>query len=155
MADPVTAMTVIAGVGAAGKAVGAMYKMDAADSAIEGLEMQSRQQTLHYQQKTLNNYDITQKVLDRQIAQATVKGVGMGSASLNAIQRNTLNISAKEGMNLDIEEALGKSNIDIEKANVRRSLASSLFGDIFETGMSFAKIGEKMPSKSSSSKPIK
>src|SRR6185436_15926462 len=146
MSYPGTAMMVIAGIGAVNKAVGAGYKMDAADAAEEGLDLQSKQQTLHYQQKALNNYAITEKILDRQVAQATTRGISMSSPSFNAIQRNTLNISAKEGANLDIEEALAKSNIDVEKANVRRSLSASLFGDIFETAESFASISTKMPS---------
>ena len=145
MADPVTAMIVVAGVGAAGKVVGAGFKMDAADAAEEALDLQSKQQTLIFQQKSLSNYEVTQKVLDRQIAQATTRGVALSSPSFNAIQRETLNIGAKEGSNIEIESALAKENIATEKLNVRRSLAASLFGDIFETGMSFASIGTKMP----------
>jgi len=146
MADPIslTAMAVIAGVAEVGKAYG---QVNAAEATKEGLELQGKQNTVAYQQQTLSNYDVTQKLLDRQTAEMTTRGVAFSSPSFNAIQRNTVNVGAKEAQNLETEHNIFEENIAIEKRNVKDTLFANLFGDIAETGMSFASLATKFPSK--------
>lgn len=99
------------------------------------IKQQRKQVMLQYQQKSLSNLDTLQKVLDSQIAQATTRGISLDSPSLEAIQRNTLNVGARRQRNLDLEKSLVDQNLSIETANVRRTLYTQLFGDI-EQGLS-------------------
>lgn len=144
MADPVTALVVVATVATVGKGV---MEYEGAQSKEQALDLQAKQNILTYQQKQLSNLDSISKVLDRQVAQSTVRGIDAGaSPSFNAIQRNTLNIGAKEGRNLDTESTLMQENVDIEKQNVKNTLYGQLFGDAANLAGSFAGLAGKMPS---------
>lgn len=146
MADPVTALVVVGTVAAVGEIGKASMQMQAADEKEKALDRQAQENIVSYQQKTLSNLDVTQKILDRQVAQSTVRGVNASqSPSFNAIQRNTLNVSAKEGRNLDLEKTLMDENVDIEKQNVKNTLYAQLFGDVTDTAMSFASLSGKVP----------
>ena len=143
MADPVTALVVVASVATIGEGV-MQYK--GAESKEAGLDLQAKQNILTCQQKQLSNLDSISKVLDRQEAQSTVRGIDASmSPSFNAIERNTLNIGAKEGTNLNTESTLMERNVDIEKQNVKNTLYGQLFGDAAQLGMSFAGLQGKVP----------
>jgi len=138
MADPVTALVVVAAGATVGKAV---MQYESAQDKERALDLQSQENMLSYQEKSLSNLDATQKILDRQIAQSTVRGIAADkSPSFNAIQRETLNISAKTGKNLELGKTLSDENIDIEKSNVKNTLYAQLFGDVGDAAMSFAKL---------------
>lgn len=144
MADPVTALVVVAAGATVGKAA---MQYEGAESKEEALDLQARQNILTYQQKQLSTLDSVSKVLDRQEAQATVRGINTGmSPSFNAIERDTLNIGAKEGRNLNTESTLMERNVDIEKQNVKNTLYGQLFGDVASAATSFASLEGKMPS---------
>jgi len=100
-----------------------------AEAQKEQLELQQKQNTAQYQQKMLNNFDIMQQTIATQTAQAASRGVGLGSASLGAIQRNTYDVGSRIAKNLEIEKSIYDQNIEIQKKNVDRSLHASLFGD--------------------------
>lgn len=139
------AALVMGGITIASK-VGQMEMQSRAAAAREAaLDLQSKQQTVQYQQKTLNNYDVMEKVLDAQTAAQTVRGTAFSSPSFNAIQRSTVNIGAKKQKNLDIEDSITQSNIAIEKRNVRNSLYAQLFGDAADISMSAMSAASKMP----------
>lgn len=140
--DPVTALLVIS----AGAKVGeGVAQIGAADQKLEALELMKEQHVLQHQQKTLANFETTQKILDSQIAEATTRGVGLGSQSLEAIRRNTMNTESKRQSNLDIEESLFERNIGIEKSNVRSTLFAELFGDAASFGADLAGVEAKRP----------
>lgn len=146
------AAIVMAGV-AVGSKIGQMEMENKAANAKEAaLDLQSKQQTVAYQQKTLSNYDVMEKVLDAQTAAQTVKGTAFSSPSFNAIQRNTVNIGAKRQKNLDIEHNLAEENIEIEKQNVKDTLYAQLFGDVSSLAMSGLSFASGMPTKSSAPK---
>ncbi len=142
MADPVTAMLVVAGTAEAGKAV---MQYGVSRQKLEGLELQRKEQELQYQQKTLANYDMTKKILDTQLAQASTRGISLSSPSLEAIQRDTLNVSSQRQKNLDTEQSILERNARIEKENVQNTLFAELFGDFVETGTAFAGVKSKLP----------
>lgn len=132
---------------AAGATVGKMgAEVSAANDKERALDLQAKEQTLQYQQKTLSNYDVLQKVLDAQTAQMTTRGVAFSSPSFNAIQRATMNIGSKKQSNLDTENTIAEENIDIEKENVRNTLYAQLFGDVSNLAFSAAGMAAKMPS---------
>ncbi|MBX4189684.1 hypothetical protein KW791_00080 [Candidatus Parcubacteria bacterium] len=141
------AAVVLAGVAAASKAGQMVAETQAAKQKEDALDLQSRQQTLVYQQKTLSNYDVMEKVLDAQTAAMTTRGVGFESPSFNAIQRATYNVGAKKQRNLDIEEDLGQANIDLEKDNVKKTLHAQLFGDASSLAISALAFGRNMPTQ--------
>lgn len=142
--DPVTALLVIS---AGTTVVKAGMEANAADEKLKALDLTKEQHVLAHQQKTLANFDTMEKLLQHQVAQATVRGVGLGSPSLEAIQRNTVNIAAKEQSNLDIEENIFEQNIATEKANVNNTLFAELFGDVASTASEFAGVKSKLPSR--------
>lgn len=145
MGAPLIVLGAIAAVGEVGK----MYEESEASRArIEQLNMQQKQNTIQSQQKSLQNGDIMNRVLDRQTAEATGKGVALSSASFNAIQRNTLNVGAKEQTNIDTQQSLQEYNTDVEKDNTKRTLFAQLFGDVAGAGMSFAGMKAATPSMS-------
>lgn len=140
-----TAAIVMAAV-ATGATIGKMgMEYEAAQAREKALDLQATQQKLQYQQKTLSNLDVMEKVLDAQQAAMTTRGVAFTSPSFNAIQRATLNIGAKKQSNLEIERAIGEENIDIEKENVRNTLYAQLFGDTANLAMTAASIYTKAP----------
>jgi hypothetical protein len=141
------AAVVMAGI-AVGAKVGQMnMEYNAAQQKEKSLDLQSKQQTLAYQQKTLSNYDVMEKVIDAQTAAMTTRGVAFSSPSFNAIQRNTMNIGSKQQRNIDIENDLSQANIDIEKENVQNTLYAQLFGDVSSLAMEGLGMYSKMPSK--------
>ncbi len=125
-----------------GKGVMAIQAAKAQENA---LDLQAKQNELQYQQKTLSNLDNLNKVIQRQTAQMTTRGVAFSSPSFNAVQRDTENIAARQQKNLTIEKSLSDTAIDIEKRNVRNSLYSQLFGDVASLGLSFAKFNSMSP----------
>jgi hypothetical protein len=122
-------------------------KNSAAESRLRALDLQAKQSTIRHQQELLSNYDILEQTLHTQQAEATAKGVGMGSLSFEAIQRGTINKIAKEEKNLNIEESLFQRGIKIEKENVKKTLYASLFGDIAQTGFNFAELSKSVSKK--------
>ncbi len=135
-------MAAIAGGAEIGK-MGSEYA--AAQEQEKALDMQGKEQTIEYQQKSLNNLDAVDKVLQAQEAMESTRGVAFSSPSFNAIQRATLNIGAKNQRNLDTEKSLMDENIDIEKQNVKTSLFASLFGDVANTAVSAYSLDQKLP----------
>lgn len=140
-----TAAIVMAAV-ATGATVGKMgFEYQAAQQREKALDLQAEQQTLQYQQKTLQNLDVMEKVLSAQTAAMTTRGVAFSSPSFNAIQRATLNIGAKKQTNTEIEKSIADENIDIERENVRNSLYAQLFGDTANLAMQGASLYMKAP----------
>lgn len=144
MADPVTALAVVAAGATVAKGI---TQYQGAESKEAALDLQAKQNILTFQQKQLSTLDSVSKVLDRQEAQATVRGIDTSmSPSFNAIQRETLNVGAKEEQNINTESSLMERNVDIEKQNVKNTLYGQLFGDVASTATSFASLQGKMPS---------
>lgn len=141
MSDPITALTAVA---LTAEGVGMLSRrsesQDAAKARLDTLKLQSQQSTIKHQQEVLSNYDILEKTIATQIAQASGKGVGLGSLSFEAIQRETVNKAAKEGKNLEIEESLFQQGIKNERKSVKKTLHASLFGDIASSAFDFVKI---------------
>lgn len=143
MAEPTVALAVVAG-SDVGKVVS---QYASANAKEEQLNLESEQRQLQYQEKTLANYDLTNKILDRQVAEATVKGVGLGSPSLEAIQRDTTNISARKQANLNTEEDLFQRNVRLEKQNVQNTFYAQIFGDVEEAATAAYDIKKASPRK--------
>ena len=131
-------LAIAAGISAASTIAGLYETSVAAEGRLEQLSIQNKQRELQMTQKKASVYSQTEKVLDRQIAQATVRGVAMDSPSFNAIQRETLNIGSKNLQNIETEEEFNEYNIKAEKENVRDTLHARLFGEVAQTATSFA-----------------
>lgn len=127
--------------------MGADYS--AAEARKSALDLQSKQQFLEHQQKTLSNYDILEKVIAAQNAQMTIRGTAFSSPSFNAIQRSTMNIGSKRQRNIDIEDDLSAANIEIEKKNVRNTLFAKLFTGTAQTAEAASGFFSKMPTMKS------
>jgi len=140
------AAVIMAGIATGAKVAQMGEQYNSAEAQEKSLDLQSTQQTLATQQKTLSNYDVMEKVLDAQTAAMTTRGTAFSSPSFNAIQRNTVNVGAKQGRNIEIEGDLAQQNIENEKENVRNTLYSQLFGDISGFAMSAFGVASKMPS---------
>lgn len=135
--------------------IAGMYETTLAEQAqIEQINIQAKQKELQLTQKKSSVYDNTQKVLNRQIAQATTRGIGMNSPSFNAIQRNTLNMSSKQFDNLNTELELTEYSAAAEKENARNTAHAQLFGQTASMAMSFATLGSGALSGLSSSGKI-
>lgn len=144
MADPTTAMMIVAGAKALGEtALGFNIETEKENQ----INLQAEQQRLQYQQKTLANYDLTNKILDRQLVEASAKGVSLGSPSLEALQRNTLNVGAKKELNLETEEGIFERNIRVERENVENTMTAQLLGNLTDFGMSLVKADKAKLSK--------
>lgn len=138
---------------AAGATVGKMgFEYEASQQREKALDLQAEQQTLAYQQKTLQNLDSVEKVLDAQTAAMTTRGVAFSSPSFNAIQRATLNIGSKKQSNLETENSIAQENIELEKENVRNTLYAQLFGDVSNLAMQGSNIYSKAPKAAPPSK---
>lgn len=127
--------TALMAIGAGGGLVGSTYaqagfQQEAANSQLSALTTESKESTLNTQQKTLANYDALQKLTAAQEAQGTVRGFTLGSPSFNAIQRQSVNISAKAQKNINIEGDITQENIAREKQNVKDTLNAQFLGDI-------------------------
>lgn len=124
----------------AGATVAKMSAEKEAEQAnLSALNRQSRLSALQYQQKTMANLEITDKMLSRQAAQLSTRGVAFSSPSFNAIQRETLNVGSRKQGNLEAEESLHQQAIDIERRNVKSTLHAQLFGDA--AGLAFGAAG--------------
>lgn len=117
-----------------------VMEIQAAKAQENALDLQAKQNELQYQQQTLSNLDSLDKVIQKQTAQMSTRGVAFSSASFNATQRNTENIAAREQNNLDIQKSIADETVAIEKRNVRNSLYGQLFGDVAGLGLSFAQL---------------
>lgn len=131
---------------AAGATVGKMSAEKEAEQAnLSALNQQSKLIALQYQQKTMQNLEITDKMLSRQAAQLSTRGVAFSSPSYNAIQRETLNVGSRKQANLDTEESLHQQAIEIEKKNVKSTLHAQLFGDAASLAFSAVGLYENYP----------
>ena len=131
-------LAVAAGISAVATIAG-MYETSLAGEARQAqLSIQNKQRELQLTQKKSSVYSATEKVLDRQIAQSTVRGTTLDSPSFNAIQRETMNISSRNLANIQTEEEFNEYNLNAEGENVRRTTHAKLFGDTASLGMSFA-----------------
>ncbi len=139
---------------AAGATIGKMSaEEEAAQANLSAINLQSKLSALQYQQKTLQNLDITDKMLSRQAAQLSTRGVAFSSPSFNAIQRETLNIGGRKQANTDIEQSLSQQAFEIEKQNVKKSLHASLFGDAANFAFNAIGLAEKVPMRAPSKLP--
>jgi hypothetical protein len=139
------ALVALAGVTVAAEVGKAGMQSKSAQEQEHALNLQAKQMQLQTQQKTLQNYDVMEKVLQAQTAHMTTTGTAFSSPSFNAIQRNTLNIGSKKQRNIDIEGELAQENIEIEKKNVRSKLYAQLFGDVAEAAQTAFTVGSKIP----------
>jgi len=131
-------IAIAAGIGIATSIAG-MYETTLAErAAMEQINLQAKQRELQLTQKKKSIYDNTLKVLHRQTAQATTRGVGMGSGSFNAIQRDTLNTGVNNIENADTELSFNEYNASAEKENARNTMYAKLFGEASSAATSFA-----------------
>jgi len=141
MADPTTALMVMAG-GAKIAQVG--LEARASNANIAAIDMQREQKQIEFQQKTLANFELTNKILDTQLSEASTRGITLNSPSFIATETNTLNTSGKAQKNLEIEHNIFERNAKIEKRNVRDALFSQIFGDVTKAATSIAGAKAKM-----------
>lgn len=144
MADPVTALMVIAAAGTVGESY---MDIKAEQAGEEALDLKEKADKLRFTQKTLSNYDTMQKVLDRETATASTRGVALSSASLGAQTIDIFNTGSKEQANLDIEKAIARENISLERRNIQNSLFSKLFSNATSLATSLASAKAGMPTK--------
>ena len=125
---------------------------EAEQANLSALNQQSQLSALQYQQKTLANLELTDKMLSRQAAQMATRGVAFDSPSFNAIQRETINIGGRKAANQATEESLNQQGINIERKNVKNTLHAQLFGDVSNIALNLAGFAEKVPTGGGTSK---
>lgn len=121
-------------------------KLSAHDYRSRAIDLQSKQSTLRHQQELLSNYDILEQTLATNLAEASAKGIGLGSPSFEAVERSTINKIAKEERNLNLEESIYQEGLKVEKGNVKNTLYSSLFGDVASVGFNIGRAVKSNPS---------
>jgi hypothetical protein len=126
---------------------------EAEEANLSALNQQSQLSALQYQQKTLANLELTDKMLSRQAAQLATRGVAFDSPSFNAIQRETINIGARKAANQATEESLNQQGINIERKNVKNTLHAQLFGEASNLALNLAGFADKMPTGGASKLP--
>jgi len=130
----------------AGATIGKMSAEKEAEQAnLSAINQQSKLTALQYQQKTMQNLDIIDKMLSKQAAQVSTRGVTFDSPSFNAIQRDTINTGSRKQANLDTEQTLAQQTLDIERKNVKSTLHAQLFGDAANFAFSALTFGTKIP----------
>lgn len=144
-----TAGLILAGISVAGEVGKAYSQVEAANQRENAIDLMEKQSTLSYQQQKLEAYSNLEKLLDTQVAMASVRGFSFDSPSFNAIQRATANVGAQELSNLVIQEDITKRNIEMERSKVKNTLFAQLFGDVTETAFNVAGIYTKMPTSGS------
>lgn len=131
---------------AAGATVAKMSaEKEAEQSNLSALNVQSKLIGLQYQQKTMQNLELTDKLLSRQAAQLSTRGVAFSSPSFNAIQRETINSGARKEANLNTEQSLSEQALDIERKNVKSTLHAQLFGDAANFAFNAISLADKFP----------
>ncbi len=146
-----TAGFVLAAV-ATGATIGKMGAEKEAEQAnLAAINQQSKLLALQYQQKNLQNLDITDKLLSKQAAQMAARGVAFDSPSFNAIQRESLNVGSRKEANLKAEETIGQESLNIERKNVKNTLHAQLFGDAASLAFGALDLFGKFPTKFASS----
>ena len=137
----------------AGATIGKMSaEKEAAQADLSAINQQAKLQTVQYQQKQLQNLDVTEKILSRQAAQMSTRGVSFDSPSFNAIQRDTINSGAKQSRNDRLAESIGEDAFETEKKNVKRNLHAQLFGDVAEFSFNTATMVNNLPKSPKGSK---
>jgi hypothetical protein len=132
----------------AGASIGKMSaEKEAEEANLSAINKQSKLVALQYQQKNMQNLELTDKMISRQAAQLSTRGVAFNSPSFNAIQRETINIGAKKAANLEAEESLTQQALNIERKNVKNTLHAQLFGDTAGIALNALDITEKWPTK--------
>jgi hypothetical protein len=131
---------------AAGATIGKMSAEKQAEQAdLSAINQQAKLQALQYQQKTMQNLELTDKLLSRQAAQMSVRGVAFDSPSFNAIQRETVNAGAKRESNIKTAESIGEQAYELEKKNVKNTFHAKLFGDAADFAFNSINIASKLP----------
>ena len=133
---------------AAGATIGKMSDEKEAEQAnLSAINQQSKILNLQYQQKHMQNLDVIEKMLSKQAAQLSTRGVAFDSPSFNAIQRETINKGAKSESNLNTEQALTNQSLAIERKNAKTALHTQLFGDAASLGFSALSLYNATPTK--------
>ena len=127
-----------AAVGAVSGVASAFGAVAAEEQTEQAITLQAKQKQLQLTQQKLTAYDQIQKTLNRQTAQATVRGVSMDSPSFNAIQRATYNLGSEELTNINTEMDFVKYNEKASKENAKNQMYAQIFGGLGQTAMSFA-----------------
>jgi hypothetical protein len=137
------AMLAISAASAAGQAVA---QNAAANSRQQALDLQTKEMQVQAQDKTLSNYSVMEKTIAAQRAAQSVTGLAANSPSFNAIQRNTLNVGARNQANTELTSDIDMSNLEMEKQNVNNTLYAQLFGDVGQTANAAAAFTRVAPS---------
>lgn len=130
----------LAGVSVAGKVLQMGSQMNAAQHQREAIRIQQKEKHLQLDQQRLSLYGDVERTLKTQTAQATVKGISMASPTVNAIQRQTLNIGSEKFQNIKTEKEMADYNAEIERQNVGDQLTAGLIGDVSSGISSFAQL---------------
>lgn len=141
----VVAGVALAAVSIAGSLGRAKAEKQAAEANISAINQQSQLLTLSYQEKNIQNLEMTEKILQRQAAQLSTRGVSFASPSFDAIQRETIHLAGRKATNLQVEEDLAKAGLQIEKANVKNTLHAQLFGEATNFTFNAVNAYEKLP----------
>lgn len=140
---------------AVGATIGKMSEEKEAEQAnLSAINQQSKLLALQYQQKNMRNLEITDKMLSRQAAQLSTRGVAFDSPSFNAIQRDTINTGARNARNLSTEQSLTEQGLAIERKNVKNTLHAQLFGDAATLGFGALDLADKWPTKSGETRKL-
>jgi len=118
---------------------------EAAQADLSAINQQSRLQSIQYQQKQLQNLDLTEKMISKQTAQMTTRGVAFDSPSFNAVQRDTINTGSKQARNDKLTDSIAQDALNDERRNVKRTLHAKLFGEVAEFSFNAANLVSKLP----------
>ena len=145
MGDPVSVGLVLAAISAGATIAKGTAEAGAASATQHAIDQQAALSAIQYQEKTLQNLDTIDKMLSKQAAQLSTRGVAFSSPSFNAIQRETLNVGSRTQKNLSTEQSIAQESFKIEKQNVKNTLHAQLFGDTANFAFGAADFANKLP----------
>lgn len=148
-----TAAIVLGAVAIVGEGASLYESYQGEQAKLSAIDLEQKQSTIQSQQKSLANLDLIDKVLARQTAEATTRGVALSSPSFNAIQRETLNEGAKAGQNIAVEGSIMDANFANERENTKRQLMAQVFGSVASMATGAAGLVNKMPTTAGSARP--
>jgi hypothetical protein len=136
---------VLAAIAAGATVAKGTAEAQAAAATQHSLDQQAAFSAVQYQEKTLQNLDTIDKMLSKQAAQLSTRGVAFSSPSFNAIQRETLNVGSRKQQNLNTEQSIAQESYKIEKQNVKNTLHAQLFGDAANFAFGAATLNSQLP----------
>ncbi len=125
-----------------GAVTGLLGTDSAADQEKKAVELQSKQEQVEFQQRTLNNINQTSQLIDAQVTTALGRGESPASGSVQSIVKNTYNVGNQSQKNLLDQSATAaavakakEDSLDEQKSGALGQAIGSIGGDFLTAAL--------------------